>query len=280
MPRSRARSIASLPAEIARAQAALAEAEAALAAAQHIEAQTAIYAPIDGNHLHHGRRPSEFAEAGNLLLQMADLHHERVRAYFDEPDLGRLAVGQKVSIRWDAKPDREWHGHIYASGHGGHLYHAQRGRSADRSRRLPEDGLLPDTNVTVTVTISSEPNALSMPREALHEQNGKYFVFKIVGDELKRVPVTIGSPNMTQVRFSPALRTATWSPPEQPTGSPCRRAYRSRKCVRPIREIARFGGGCLRLPRPLWRCAQISAATLAQANAALQAGEADRPWRC
>ena len=32
----------------------------------------------------------------------------------------------------------------------------------------------------------------SMPREALHEQNGKYFVFKVVDDELKRVPVTIG----------------------------------------------------------------------------------------
>jgi HlyD family secretion protein len=63
----------------------------------------------------------------------------------------------------------------------------------------PEDGLLPDTNVTVTVTISSEPNALSMPREALHEQNGKYFVYKVVHNELKRVPVTIGSPNLTQV---------------------------------------------------------------------------------
>ena len=22
-------------------------------------------------------------------------------------------MGQKVSIRWDAKPDREWHGHIF-----------------------------------------------------------------------------------------------------------------------------------------------------------------------
>jgi HlyD family secretion protein len=44
----------------------------------------------------------------------------------------------------------------------------------------PKTTLLPDTNVTVTVTISSEPNALSMPREALHEQNGKYFVYKVV----------------------------------------------------------------------------------------------------
>jgi HlyD family secretion protein len=43
------------------------------------------------------------------------------------------------------------------------------------------------------------PDALSMPREALHEQNGSYFVFKVVNDELKRVPVTIGAPNLTQV---------------------------------------------------------------------------------
>ena len=49
------------------------------------------------------------------------------------------------------------------------------------------------------MTISSEPNALSMPREALHEQNGKYFVFKVVNGELKRVPVTIGAPNLTEV---------------------------------------------------------------------------------
>ncbi len=31
--------------------------------------------------------PSEFSAAGNLLLQIADLSHERVRGYFDEPGL-------------------------------------------------------------------------------------------------------------------------------------------------------------------------------------------------
>jgi HlyD family secretion protein len=40
---------------------------------------------------------------------------------------------------------------------------------------------------------------LSMPRDALHEQNGKYFVYKVVGNQLNRVDVTIGSPNLTQV---------------------------------------------------------------------------------
>ncbi len=78
--------------------------EAALAAARHVEAQTAIYAPVTGTIYTLDAAPSEYAEAGKLLLEMADLHHERVRAYFDEPDLGRLAMGQAVSIRWDAKP--------------------------------------------------------------------------------------------------------------------------------------------------------------------------------
>jgi HlyD family secretion protein len=193
------------PDEVARAQAALADAEAALQAAQHVESQTSIYAPIAGTIYTLDTAPAEYAEAGKLLLQIADLHHERVRAYFDEPDLGRLAIGLNVLIRWDAKPGREWHGHIvrlpvtvvtYTTRHVGEVL-------VDLDDA--EDGLLPDTNVTVTVTISSEPNALIMPREALHEQNGKYFVYKIVNKQLKRVPVTIGSPNLTEVSILSGL---------------------------------------------------------------------------
>jgi HlyD family secretion protein len=53
--------------------------------------------------------------------------------------------------------------------------------------------------VTVTVTISSDPNALSVPREALHSENGKTFVYKVVKNTLKRTYVTIGTINLTQV---------------------------------------------------------------------------------
>jgi HlyD family secretion protein len=182
-----------------RAQGAVADARAALEAAQHVEAQTSYSAPLAGTVYTLDAAPSEFEEAGKLLLEMADLHHERVRGYFDEPDVGRLALGQKVSIRWDGQPGREWHGHIallpativeYTTRHVGEVL-----IDFDDS----SDGLLPQTNVTVTVTISSEPNALSMPREALHEQNGRYFVYKVVGDELKRTTVTIGAPTITDV---------------------------------------------------------------------------------
>jgi HlyD family secretion protein len=55
---------------------------------------------------------SEFAEEGRLLLQLADLHNLRVRAYFDEPLIGQLAVGQSVQIKWDAEPGHIWMGHV------------------------------------------------------------------------------------------------------------------------------------------------------------------------
>ena len=70
----------------------------ALAAARHVEAQTSIRAPIAGTVYSWTPRPPNMSKRA-MLLQMADLSKERVRAYFDEPDLGRLAVGQKVAIR-------------------------------------------------------------------------------------------------------------------------------------------------------------------------------------
>jgi HlyD family secretion protein len=45
-----------------------------------------------------------------------------------------------------------------------------------------------------------------MPREALHEQSGKYFVYKVVGNELQRVAVTIGPPTVTQVPILSGLQ--------------------------------------------------------------------------
>lgn len=191
--------------EVARAEAALNDAQAALAAARHVEAQTSIYAPIKGTIYTMDAAPSEFEEAGKLILEMADLKHERVRAYFDEPDLGRLAIGQKVMVHWVAKPGMEWHGHISHLPSAVVTYTTRNVGEVLITLDDPPDGLLPDTNVTLEVTTSSERNALLMPREALREQNGKYFAFKVQDGELKRVPITIGPPNLTEVPIDSGL---------------------------------------------------------------------------
>ncbi len=186
------------PSDVARAQAALSEAETNLAVARDALAKTAPRAPVAGTVYTLDAARTQFVEDGKLLAQIADLHHERIRAYFDEPVIGRLAVGQPVLIKWDAKPGHVWHGHITRVPITVETY-------ANETRTVGEvlvdlddaDGqLLPDTHVNVAVTTSSEPNVLTVPREALHSEKGEPFVYKVVGDSLVRTPVTVGTPNL------------------------------------------------------------------------------------
>jgi len=208
------------PAEVARAQAAVRDAEASRQAAEQVLAQSAVRAPAAGTIYSLNVNATEFVEQGKLLLQMADLHQERVRAYFDEPEIGKLAVGQPILIKWDAKPGQVWHGHIERvpitiinSG----------------TRNVGEvfihiddmDGqLLPETHVTVTATTSSQSNALSIPREALRSENGKTYVFKIDGDELKKTFVVTGALNLTQVAIVSGLQVGDWVATGTTTGQP------------------------------------------------------------
>jgi HlyD family secretion protein len=193
------------PAEVARAQAELTDAQANLAAARQVMAQTSIHAPIAGTVYSRNAGPTELAEEGKLLMQMADLDHERVRAYFDEPEIGRLAVGQSVLIKWDANPGKAWHGHIVRTPETVITYGTRTVGEVLIQIDGGDGGLLPDTNVTVTVTTSREENALCVPREALHSENGKPYVYKVVNEDLVRTPVTTGTINLTQVAILSGL---------------------------------------------------------------------------
>jgi HlyD family secretion protein len=208
------------PEDVAQARAAVADAESSLAAARQVEAQTTIRAPIRGTVYSLDAAPTRYVQAGALLLQMADLRHERVRAYFDEPDLGRLAVGQKVAIRWDAEPGKEWKGHIERLPANVVIYGTRTVGEALVAIDSPDAGLLPDTNVTLSVTTATSPNALSIPREALYAQNGKYYVYKIADGSLHRTPVTIGTPTLTEVPILSGLHEGDLVATETTNGQP------------------------------------------------------------
>jgi HlyD family secretion protein len=192
-------------AERERASASVADAEANLLAARKVLDGTTIRASIDGVVYSIVVGRSDFVEEGKLLMQMADLSKVRVRAYFDEPDLGRLAVGQKIRIVWDAYPGRDWHGHIVVLPSTVISYGTRNVGEALVAIDDPDSALLPDTHVTVTVTTASKPDTLTVPRESLHSEGGKPYVYRVVKGVLARTPVTIGTPNLTQVPITSGL---------------------------------------------------------------------------
>jgi HlyD family secretion protein len=193
------------PVELQRASAAVADAQANLTAARAVLNQTSFHAPADGTVYSVLVGKSDFVEEGKLLLQMADLKKVRVRAYFDEPEIGSLAVGQSITIVWDARHGKEWHGHIVLVPTTIITAGTRNVGEALVAIDDADDGLLPDTHVTVTVTTSSEPNMLTIPREALHMENGKPYVYRVVSGSLVRTAVTTGSINLTQVAVTSGL---------------------------------------------------------------------------
>jgi HlyD family secretion protein len=208
------------PAEVERVRSSLTEAEANLTAARQVLAKTSIHAPAAGTVYTVNAGATDFAEEGKLLLQLADPHKERVLAYFDEPEIGRLAVGQKVLIKWDARPSRVWHGLIERTP-ATVITVGTRNVGETPVKVEDVDGdLLPDTNVTVTVATSSEASALSVPREALHMENGKPYVYKVVKDGLQRTTVTTGAINLTQVAILDGLQDGDWVATGTTSGQP------------------------------------------------------------
>ncbi len=195
--------------DIASQQAQVNEARAALAAARSGLAGLDVRSPISGTVYSLPYALYDFVPAGDALINVADLNRLQVRAYFDEPEIGKLAAGQPVRISWDAKPERVWHGHVTQAPTTVITYNGTRNVGVCLiSIDDADGGLIPNVNVTVRVTTSEHFNVLSLPREALHTAGGSNFVYRVQGDRLVKTPVTVreGDVSLTRVGISDGLR--------------------------------------------------------------------------
>jgi HlyD family secretion protein len=185
--------------DIAAQRAQVAEAQAAVNAAQAAYAAVNIKSPLAGTVYKLPVTQYQFVPADDILVQVADLNRMQIKAYFDEPEIGLLKVGQPVSIAWAAKPGQLWHGHIVQAPTTIEAYGGT--RNVGESLISVDDAkgdLLPNTNVTVTVTEARRNDVLSLPREALHAEDGTDFVYKIVNNRLVRTPIKVGLTNLTR----------------------------------------------------------------------------------
>jgi len=137
---------------------------------------------------------------------MADLDKLQVLAYFDEPEIGSLAVGQPATILWDARPGEVWHGHILRLPSTIITYGTRNVGEVLVSVDDADGALLPDTNVRVTITVANESNVLTVPRDALHIEGGATYVYRVRGNILHRVPVAVGNLNLVAVQIVSGLK--------------------------------------------------------------------------
>ena len=197
------------PVDLSRARSSVTEAQAAYAAAAQVIAQSNVRAPFPGTVYALPVTRYAYIEPGAEILEMADLSKLQVRAYFDEPEIGDLQLNNPVSIVWDAKPDMKFHGRITRLPSNIITCGTRNVGEVLVSVEDSNGMLLPNTNVVVTVTTHEVHNALTVPREALHVEGGRDYVYVVSRDSLHRVPVEVGALNLTVVQIVKGLQEHT-----------------------------------------------------------------------
>jgi HlyD family secretion protein len=194
------------PIDLEHATANLQNAQAAYASSLDTLQKTNVRAPFAGTVYSVSTRTSDFVQGGSQLIQMADLKQIQVQAYFDEPEIGKLAVGQPVTIVWAALPSRLWHGHVIRTPSTVVGYLTRNVGEALVSVDDADETLLPNTNVTITVVLKDLKNVLLIPREALRiDDDGKDYVFGVDNGHLKRIPINVGALNLMKVQIVSGL---------------------------------------------------------------------------
>lgn len=190
--------------EIARARGALDQAQGQADYAKSLLDATVIRAPVTGTILERAAEKGELVTSGfastaeggpqGLVVSLADLNDLQVELDIAQDDFARLGPKQKGIVTVDAYPDLKWDGII-----------AEISPQANRAKATvqvkvqilnPDAHLRPDMNATVKFLAdenkqaSTQPQGVFVPTAAIHDRDGKKFVFlafdgKAVSREVK-----------------------------------------------------------------------------------------------
>jgi HlyD family secretion protein len=151
-----------------------------------------VIAPADGTLYSLPVHKGDFVKLGDVLAEMADLHHVRVRAFVDEPDLGSLGQNQGVQVLWDAMPNRIWNGKVEQVPK---QVVARGSRSVGEVLCSVDNDrveLLPNVNVEVRILVHEQRAVLVIPRGAVRYDEGQHFVLAYDGDAVHRRDIKVG----------------------------------------------------------------------------------------
>jgi len=201
----RRESLAATVPSLSAAKARVQDAEAALSQARSRGALLEVRTPIAGIAYGCEARRGSYVNAGDLICNIGRMDELRVRVFVDEPELGRVEVGELVTITWDALPGRHWEGRV------------ERKPSAIQSLgsrqvgevlvSIPNEGrvLVPGTNVNADIRTAVAENAIVVPKEALRHDPQGDFVYVLKGDAIERCAVKKGVSSITQTQITEGL---------------------------------------------------------------------------
>ena len=191
--------------DVAAAQARLQDAQAALTLARERAAQGVVRAPMAGAIYGLVARAGGYVNPGDLLANVGQLGRLRVRLYVDEPELGRVAEGQPVTITWEALAGKEWKGSVERKPTSIQPLGSRQVGEVICWIDNPGHKLIPGTNVDAAILTAVVENAVVIPKETLRRDSQGSFVFRLDGDTVERRAVKTGNSSIGEVQVTEGL---------------------------------------------------------------------------
>ncbi len=158
--------------DLAAAQARVRDAETAIRLAKVHAAQNLIYAPMAGVVYDLPARAGSYLNPGDAICSIGTVDPARVRVLVDEPELGRVALGQPLRITWDATPGKEWTGTVAQKPTEIVALGTRQVGEVLCSVANPAHELLPGTNVNAFILTQVVENALTIPKVSVRRESG------------------------------------------------------------------------------------------------------------
>ena len=191
--------------DVAANQARLRDAEVVLEAAKARAALIVVRSPLMGTVYGLEARAGGWLDVGGLVANVGRLDRLRVRVYVDEPELGRVAVGQPVTIAWQALSGRQWQGTVERKPTSIEALGSRQVGEVVCTIENPGRELIPGTNVDAEIRTAVVDHALVIPRETLrHDAQGDY-VLRLKGDTVERRAVKTGASTISLVEVTEGL---------------------------------------------------------------------------
>lgn len=144
---------------------------------------------------------------GAAPFSVVDLEGAAFTAEVDEADIDRLKVGMKATVTLDAFSGKEFKTTVVRikpaaqpTATGGTVFPVELAMSDTGQNILI--GMKGDA----TIEVSSIESALTIPLEALFNENGQNFVYKVVSGTLAKTDITVGATTDTEVEVLKGLK--------------------------------------------------------------------------
>ena len=168
---------------------------------------TSLYAPMSGVISRRNLDPGAFAGANTVVLSMVDISTVRLIANLVEKDYKRVASGAQALVEVDAFPNEKFTGHVSRVA----PVFDPATRTATMEIEVPNPGyrLKPGMYARVQLTADRRPSALTVPRDAIVDIDGKHGLYVVQGDVARFREVQTGISDAVRVEVTSGIEEGT-----------------------------------------------------------------------